>query len=110
MFSVRHTFAITPAKVTGFLFVSFPDSPYMIYLNHDDNTQVKEILMIHIDQYPQLKLLCWNLDHNIPLEGSDALALYERNWWMVDQEALESHERQLIDRLVNEFGNGVFLA
>ena len=66
--------------------------------------------MIRIGEYPQLKLLCWNIDHNIPLTGEEALGLYERLWYMVDESSISSHERDLIDELVKNHGNGVFLA
>ena len=62
---------------------------------------------IHVEQYPQLRDLCWNRPANTVLGGEDALALYERNWRFVDVEQLTAVERALIDQLVSEYGNGV---
>lgn len=63
---------------------------------------------IEIDLYPQLCLLNWNRPGSRLIDECEALALYERNWAMVDQAALTDVERALIDRLIKEFGNGVF--
>lgn len=64
-------------------------------------------MKIHIADYPQLKLIAWNRFHVDFIEGDEALALYERNWRYVDQGALTVHEKQLIDQLVAQYGNGV---
>lgn len=39
----------------------------------------------------------------------EALSLYERNWRFVDQAAMPAHERELVERLVRDYGNGVLL-
>lgn len=64
--------------------------------------------MINVDEFPNLALLCWNLRART-LGERDALALYERNWRLVDVASMPPHERALVDRLVREFGNGVLL-
>jgi hypothetical protein len=64
--------------------------------------------MIDVDRYPNLALLCWNLAPRSVTE-QEALALYERNWRLVDAATMPAHERALVDRLVVEFGNGVLL-
>lgn len=67
------------------------------------------VTMLHIDDYPQLNAIAWNRLGNRMISEQDALALYERNWLYVDVPALEAREKALIDRLVNEYGKGVFL-
>lgn len=65
-------------------------------------------MQLHIAEYPQLRLIAWNRQDDDLIEEDEALALYERNWRYVDQTQLSLKERQLIDRLVNQYGNGVF--
>ncbi len=65
-----------------------------------------EAQLIEISDYPQLKLLCWNLKTEF-LTRADAFALYERNWRFIDAPTLEPKERELIDELVKDLGNGV---
>jgi hypothetical protein len=65
-------------------------------------------MQLHIAEYPQLRLIAWNRQDDDFIEEGEALALYERNWRYVDQTQLSLKERQLIDRLVNQYGNGVF--
>lgn len=62
--------------------------------------------VIHIDDYPQLKLLAWNRAVR-DITGDEALALYERNWRFVDTETLTEAEAALIARLIRQYGNGV---
>lgn len=62
---------------------------------------------IRVEQYPQLRDLCWNRPANTILEGEDALALYERNWRFIDADRLTQEEQALLDMLVARYGNGV---
>ncbi len=64
--------------------------------------------MVNISDYPQLRLIAWNRRDNELIAEGEALSLYERNWRHVDREQLTGAEQQLIDRLVVEYGNGVF--
>lgn len=64
-------------------------------------------MRVRIEQYPQLRHLCWNRPPDSVLEGEDALAIYERNWRHVDQEALTPEERDMLARLIARYGNGV---
>ncbi|MBM3394391.1 MAG: hypothetical protein FJY37_07135 [Betaproteobacteria bacterium] len=64
--------------------------------------------MINANDYPNLALLCWNRADRW-VEEREALALYERNWRFVDQQRMPAHERALVDRLVEQHGNGVLL-
>lgn len=63
---------------------------------------------IQISEYPQLRLIAWNRRDDDQLDEEEALALYERNWRYVDQASITPREQQLIDRLVAQYGNGVF--
>jgi hypothetical protein len=57
--------------------------------------------------WPVLGELTWNrADRWIPAD--EALALYERNWRHVDTASMSGEEAELIQRLVDRFGGGVF--
>jgi hypothetical protein len=63
-------------------------------------------LLVRVADYAQLRDLAWNrTDALIP--AAEAFALYERNWRLVDTARLDEPERELIERLKAEFGNGV---
>ena len=61
---------------------------------------------VRIDAYPQLKSLAWNR-HDDLIEEKEALALYERNWSLVDGQRMTPHERAFLDRIVEIHGGGV---
>ncbi|MXW34388.1 MAG: hypothetical protein F4X11_02980 [Acidobacteria bacterium] len=67
----------------------------------------RELLLV--DDYPALKLLCWNRRIRY-ITRRDAFALYERNWRFVDLAGAPKRERMLIDDLAREFGNGLINA
>lgn len=63
---------------------------------------------IEVAAYENLALLCWNRARKARfISGKDALALYERNWRLVDQQNIKPAERELIERLKARYGNGV---
>lgn len=62
--------------------------------------------MIRINDYPQLKLVCWNR-HDEFISEDDALYTYEVNWRFIDKEHLINKEKTLINLLVKQYGNGV---
>jgi transcriptional regulator with XRE-family HTH domain len=62
---------------------------------------------IHLDDYPQLKKLAWQIKADTDLTPTEALGIYERNWRHLDQLALSPSERQLIDALRLGLGKGV---
>ena len=63
----------------------------------------RELLLV--DDYPSLKLLCWN--RRTPyVTRRDAFALYERNWRFVDLAATPDSERTLIESLARDSGTG----
>jgi hypothetical protein len=66
-------------------------------------------LVVRVTDYPQLHDLAWNrVDELIP--AREAFQLYERNWRFIAPTQLEEHERRLIERLKEEFGNGAINA
>jgi len=64
---------------------------------------------VRLADFPALRDIAWNRAQEF-IPAREALGLYERNWRFVDQERLQDHERQLIERLVARFGRGVFHA
>lgn len=64
-------------------------------------------MQVRVNEYPQLKELCWNRPANALLEGADALAIYERNWRFVAPEELTAQEQEMLDNLVARYGNGI---
>ena len=64
-------------------------------------------MQVRVENFPQLRDLCWNRPANTVLDGREALEIYERNWRFIDKEALDREERNLLDRLVTQYGNGV---
>lgn len=87
-----------------------PSNPYAqrhhFWMNYIQVRRASPI-KIHIKDYPQLTLIAWNRRECGWIEEREALALYERNWRFVDQGTLTDGERDLIDRLVQQYGNGV---
>ena len=64
-------------------------------------------LAVDRTEWPVLREITWNrADRWIPAD--EALALYERNWRHVDGAHLGKDEAQLIRRLVDRFGGGIF--
>ena len=63
-------------------------------------------LVVDVAAYENLAMLCWNRRARF-ISGEDALHLYERNWRLVDQRRIKPAERELIDRLIARYGNGV---
>lgn len=59
---------------------------------------------IRVSAWPQLKRLAWQLRADATLTHEEALELYERNWRHVDEKALTTKERALIDALLAKFG------
>lgn len=63
-----------------------------------------------IDTMPQLRRICWNRRTDDMVSDADALALYERNWALVDLDAMDERERAYLRHLVDTAGNGVLMA
>ena len=64
---------------------------------------------IRISDYPQLAMICWNRNQEGFVLEDEALALYERNWIWIDKNDLNESEKNLINKLVKAYGNGVLL-
>jgi hypothetical protein len=64
---------------------------------------------VHIDDYPQLRAVCWSRRNGDTCTEQEALALYERQWRLIDQKALTPREQAFIDYLVKTHGNGVLM-
>jgi transcriptional regulator with XRE-family HTH domain len=62
---------------------------------------------IRLSDYPQLKQLAWQVHGTDELTPVEALSIYERNWRHVDAQALEPHEKQLVDALRIGLGESV---
>ena len=62
---------------------------------------------VRLADYPQLKALAWQLHGTDTLTPTEAFDIYERNWRHVDESALQTHERQLIDALRQGLGRHV---
>jgi hypothetical protein len=62
---------------------------------------------IQLQDYPQLRLLAWNLPLDASVDELEALSLYERNWRFVEVARLSDSETQLIEYLRVTVGNGV---
>ena len=69
----------------------------------------KDCIPVRIDltAYPQLKQLAWQIHSLDKLTPQEALGIYERNWRHLDLEAMEPHERHLIDALRRIFTHEV---
>ncbi len=63
---------------------------------------------VRLADYPQLRLLAWNRPGQEHISEREALALYERNWDHVDRDHMSAQEKNLIQRLVQQYGRGVF--
>lgn len=70
----------------------------------------ENIMQIRVKTYPQLHALCWNRPDEAVVDGAEALALYERNWRFVDEEAFTFEERCLFNTLLADYGRGALLA
>ena len=64
-------------------------------------------MQVRVENYAQLRDLCWTRPTNTVLAGQDALALYERYWRFVEKYALTVQEQRLLNLLVARYGNGV---
>jgi hypothetical protein len=62
---------------------------------------------VSVNAFPQLQRLAWNRPSDSLVSEPEALALYERNWHLVDQNAMDDTERVFLEGLVTRYGNGV---
>ncbi|MQY28874.1 helix-turn-helix domain-containing protein [Nocardia aurantia] len=64
---------------------------------------------IRLADYPQLRRIAWQLGEFTEVTPQEALNLYERNWRHVDRSAMQAHERDFVQHLVDTWGGGTFL-
>lgn len=62
---------------------------------------------IRLTDYPQLRLLAWQVQGTEFLSPTEAWDIYERNWRHMDEQTLTVEEQRLIDALRMAFGGGV---
>lgn len=62
-------------------------------------------LRIRLAEYPQLKLLAWQVQGTDELRPREAYGIYRRNWRHVDTSALAPHEMRLIEALRTAYGD-----
>lgn len=65
---------------------------------------VKSLDSIVIGNYPGLESLSWQLEKDTLLSPFEAWSTYARNWRHLDQSTLIDSEKELINRLNDEFG------
>lgn len=78
----------------------------LIEFSHEVNRSDWIPARIRQQEYPQLKLLAWQLHGAKTLSPLEAWNIYERNWRYMDEQALTTDEQQLIDALRVAFGSG----
>ena len=59
---------------------------------------------IRIRDYPQLRSLSWQLNHDVLLTDEEAIGIYERNKRFLEIHEIQEHERLLMQRLIDEYG------
>lgn len=64
---------------------------------------------VRVGDYPQLRLIAWQLGEDTELSEADALQLYERNWRHIDHAGLQPRERQFMQHLADTWGHGSLL-
>lgn len=64
--------------------------------------------LVDIDELPALRAALWDR-HDTTLSADALLHLYEERWSYIDPAHMDARERTLLDRLVRDVGNGVFL-
>ena len=72
--------------------------------NHPD--QQREIPLIDVKRYPNLRFLTWQLHQDL-IREDEAFSVYEREWRHVDAATLSAEEQALIQHLAARYGNGV---
>ena len=54
---------------------------------------------IHLDDYPQLRRLAWQVHGTDVVSPREALGIYNRNWRHLDEKELDVREKNLIEAL-----------
>lgn len=53
--------------------------------------------------------MLWDF-HNQKIPAKLAFEMYERRWGFIDDKHMDQNERRLLQQLIDEYGNGVFMA
>ena len=72
-------------------------------------SQTAPDLAVRVGDFPQLRMIGWQLRDDTELSGVEALALYERNWRHVDHAAMTDGERAFLQRLADTYSRGILL-
>lgn len=59
-------------------------------------------------QFPALNQILWDTSAQF-IEPKNALHCYEKRWRFINKDELTIKEQQLIQQLIKEVGNGLFL-
>lgn len=59
--------------------------------------------------YPELDKVLWDF-HNQKIPAQLAFQMYEKRWKFIDEKHMEQKERRLLAQLIDEYGNGLFMA
>ncbi|WP_343464280.1 hypothetical protein [Pantoea sp.] len=59
--------------------------------------------------YPELDKVLWDF-HNQKIPAQLAFQMYEKRWKFIDEKHMEQKERRLLAQLIDEYGNGIFMA
>jgi hypothetical protein len=69
-----------------------------------------ELGHIRLADYRCLRDLAWSMGREEDeLTPEEAFALYERNWRHAERDSMDAAERELLKRLIDTIGRGVFL-
>lgn len=61
------------------------------------------------EKYPQLNKVLWDY-HKTEISAEDAFHMYEGRWRFIDYDNMGNNEKELLENLINFFGNGLFMA
>lgn len=93
-----------PAELADKLKVARADPTFLHGLE-----ALMDSFVVNVADYPQLQDIAWNRSEAV-IPAREAFLLYERNWRFINPDKLSAHERELIDRLAEMFGNGIISA
>lgn len=69
-----------------------------------------ELGHIRLADYRCLRDLAWSMGREEDeLTPEEAFSLYERNWRHAERDSMDAAERELLKRLIDTIGQGVFL-
>jgi hypothetical protein len=64
-------------------------------------------MALDLEAWPTLRELAWNRAIRF-IAAPEALGLYERNWRHIDPAEMTAAERELVRRLTDRYGGGIF--